>query len=82
MNLDAKFICEAWADRLKKKVIPSFISKNHTAYLKGRFISEGGRLTSDILKIADNLKIKRFLMILDIEKVFDSIYHLFLITGL
>ena len=66
------------AERLKK-VFPSLISKNHT--VKGRFISEGGRLISDILEISNSLKIKGFLMTLDIEKAFDSVNHLFLITA-
>ena len=65
-----------------KKVLFSLVSKNQTAYVKGRFISEGGRLISDILEISDNLKIKGFLMTLDIEKAFDSVNHLFLITAL
>ena len=64
-----------------KKVFPSLISKNQTAYVKGRFISEGGRLFSDILEISDNLKIKGFLMKMDIERVFGSVNHLFLITA-
>ena len=53
------------AERLKK-ALPSLISKNQTTYLKGRFISEGGRLISDIFEISDNLKIKGYLMTLDI----------------
>ena len=47
-----------------------------------KFISEGGRLFSDILEIFDNIKIKGFLMALDIKKAFDSVNHLFLITAL
>ena len=43
---------------------------------------EGGRLISDILEISDNFKIKGFLMTLDIEKAFDSVNDLFLITAL
>ena len=69
------------AERLKK-VLPSLISKNQTAYVKQRFISEGGGLISVILEISDHLKIKGFLMTLDIEKAFDSVNHLFLITAL
>ena len=40
------------------------------------------RVISDILEIFDNLKINGFLIILDIEKAFDSVNHLFLITAL
>ena len=52
-----------------------------TAFTKGRFISEGGRLIYDILEISDNFKIKGFLMALDIEKTFFSVNNLLLITA-
>ena len=81
LNIDTKLISKGLAERLKK-ILPSLISKNQTAYVKGRFISEGGRLIFDILEISDNLKVKGFLMTLDIEKAFDSVNHLFLITAL
>ena len=68
------------AERLKK-VLSSLISKNQTAYVKGRFIIERGRLIFDILEISHNLIIKGFLMILDIEKAIYSVNHLFLITA-
>ena len=69
------------AERLKK-VLSSLIFKNQTAYVKGRFINEGGRLISDILEISDNLKIKGFLVTVDIKKAFYSVNHVFLITAL
>ena len=75
------FISKVLAERLRK-ALPSVISKNQTAYVKGRFISEGSRLISDILEISDNLKVKGFLMTLDIENAFDSVNHLFLSSGL
>ena len=81
MNIDTKLISKELAERLKK-VLPSLISKNQTAYVKGWFISEGGRIFSDILEISDNLKIKGFLMTVDIEKAFDSVNDLFLIKAL
>ena len=80
MNIDTKLICKVLAERLKK-VLPSLISKNQTAYVKGRFIIERGRLISDILEISHNLIIKGFLMTLDIEKAIDSVNNLFLITA-
>ena len=74
LNLDTKLISKVLAERLKK-VLPYLISKNQTASVKGRFISEGGRLISDILEISDNLKIKGFLMTLDIEEAFDLVNY-------
>ena len=81
LNIDTKLISKVLAERFKK-VLPSLTSKNQTAYVKGRFISEGGRLIFDILEISNNLKIKGFLMTLDIEEAFDSVNHLFSITTL
>ena len=57
LNVDIKLIFKVLAERLKK-ILPSLISKNQTAYVKGIFISEGGKIISDILEIFDNLKIK------------------------
>ena len=59
LNVDIKLISKVLAERLKK-VLPSLISKSQTAYVKRKFICEGGRIISDILEISDNLKIKRF----------------------
>ena len=41
------------AERLKQ-FLPSLIFKNQAAYVKGRFIGQGGRRISDILEISDN----------------------------
>ena len=60
--------------------MPSLISSNQTAYK--RFISEGGRLIYDILEITDLLRIKGLLLMVDIEKAFDSVGHQFLINVL
>ena len=81
LNIDTKLISKVLAGRLKN-ALPSLISSDQTAYVKGRFISEGGRLISDVLEICDKLQIKGFLTTVDIEKVFDSINHCFLINVL
>ena len=65
-----------------KFYLPSIISKNQTAYVKRRFIIEGSRLITHIVKIFDNFKIKGFLMTLDTEKAFTLVIYLFLITAL
>ena len=62
--------------------MPNLVSKNQSAYVNNRFISEGGRLISDILEITDSLQIDGLLMKIDIEKAFDSVNHFFLISVL
>ena len=43
-----------------KDVLPYLISSNQRAYVKNRFISESGRLISDILEIAKTLALEGF----------------------
>ena len=42
-------------------------------HVNNRFLSESGRLISDVLKITNSLDIEGLLMTVDIEKAFDSI---------
>ena len=44
------------------------ISENQIAYLNNRYISEGGRLISDIVEITDLLSIEDILLTADIKK--------------
>ena len=78
LNIDTKLISKGLAERLKN-VLPSLISSDQTGYVEGRFISEGGRLISDVIETSDKLQIKGFLMTVDTEKAFDSINQCFLI---
>ena len=81
LNVDTKLVSKVLAERLKT-ALPSLISSNQTAYLNGRFISEGGRLISDIFEVSDLLKLKGLLLTVDIEKAFDSVNHNFLLKVL
>ena len=65
-----------------KSVISTMVNENQVAYINSRFISESGRLISDVLEIANSSDIERLLMTLDIEKAFDSINHSFLMCVL
>ena len=58
------------------------MNENQVAYVNNRFISESGRLISDVLEITNSLNIEGLLMTVDIEKAFDSINHSFLICVL
>ena len=81
LNVHSKLISESLANRLRD-VMPSLVSENQSTYVSNRFISESGRLISDILEITDSLQIDRLLMTIDIEKAFDSVNHFFLISVL
>ena len=61
-NIDVKSISKTLGERLKN-VLPEIISLNQNAYVKNRYISEGGRLISDLLEMSATI---------DIEKAFDS----------
>ena len=81
LNVDLKIISKAFASRLKL-LLHFIIPLKQTAYVKKRFIGESGRLISDILSITNNLKIKGYLVTMNIEKAFDSLDHGFLISVL
>lgn len=74
LNVDLKILSKALADRLKK-FLPFPVSSSQTANVDGRFISEGGRLNSDILHLGDFWKVKGLLITIDIQKAF--VDHLF-----
>ena len=81
LNIDYKIISKLFATRLKD-VLLSLISSEQTAYVAKRFIGEGGRLISDLLEMSDKLNRKGYLVTVDIEKVFDSLDHDFMIATL
>ena len=81
LNVDTKIISKAIANKLKI-ILPSIISHDQTAYVKGRFIGESTRLISDILEITDTFNIGGYVLTADIEKAFDSMDHTFLIEVL
>ena len=78
LNTDMKIISKVLSTRIKN-VLPFLIYSNQTAYVKNRFISKSGRVTSDILEISNTLALEGFLVTVDIEKAFDSVNHCFLL---
>ena len=77
-NTDTKIIIKVLSTRIKN-VLPFLICSDQTAYVKNRFISERGRVMSDILEVSNSLALEGFLVIVDIEKTFDSVNHCFLL---
>ena len=81
LNVDYKIISKALAS-CPKKVLPNLISPQQTAYVENRFTSEIGRLIADIIEITDVLSKERFLITMDIKKVFESLDDTFVISVL
>ena len=77
LNVDIKLISKVLASRLKS-VISTTVNENQVLYVNNRFISESGRLISDVLKLTNSLDIEELLTAVDIEKSFDSVNHSFL----
>ena len=70
LNVDTKILSKSLAEKLKN-VLPELISSNQTAYVTNRYISESGRLISDVIEMCDILDIPGYLVTMDIEKAFD-----------
>ena len=74
LNVDMKLISKALASRLKS-VISFIVNENQVPYVSNWFISESGRLISDVLEITDSLDIEGILRTAHINKAFNSINH-------
>ena len=65
-----------------KGLLKSIVGANQTAYVEGRFIEEATRLISDILEVTKECNIPGYMVMMDVEKAFDSMDHGFLIEVL
>ena len=72
LNADIKIISKDLSTRIKS-VLSFLIPSNQTAYVRDRFISESGRVISDVLEIANTFTLEGFPVTIDIEKAFDSV---------
>ena len=61
LNVDIKLISKVLASRLKS-VISTIVNENQVAHVNNRFISESGRLISDVLEINHSLDTEGILM--------------------
>ena len=80
-NTDYKIIAFVFARRLQK-IIDKLISKNQSAYIKGRFIGENATLILDIFDYCKENNYDGILLFLDFEKAFDSVEWNFLVKSL
>ena len=78
--MDYKIISKALASSVRK-VLPDFISLQQMTYVTNEF-GESDRLIADMTEIADTLIKEGFLVTMDMEKTFDSLYHTFVISVL
>ena len=81
INYDTKLLSKTLAERLKT-ILPFIISHDQTAYVANRFLGESVRLISDIIETTKNLNIDDYMLTIDIEKAFDSVYQPFLFAAL
>ena len=81
LNIDVKILTKALATKLKK-VLNSIVGINQTAYVEGRFIGEATRLISDVLEVTKECNIPGYMVLMDVEKAFDSMDHGFLLEVL
>ena len=72
--MDFKIISEALESRVKK-VLLNQISSQQSAYVENRSIGKSSTLIGDVTEITDVLNKERFLVTMDIEKVFDSFLY-------
>ena len=79
LKVDVKLISKALSNR-SKNLLPNLISSNQSAYVTNRFISEGGRLISDILEMTDILNMESYVITIDTEKAFDFVNRYFLLA--
>ena len=65
-----------------KKVLPNLITSQKTAYTAQRCLNESAILISDFLSVTKKMKVKGYLVAIDIGKTFDSFDHTFVISTL
>ena len=81
LNVDTKIIWKSLASRFLP-VLPTIISPDQTACVRGRYIGESIRLISDILESSKIFNVPGFMLTVDLQKAFDSIDHEFLLACL
>jgi len=77
INVDVKICSRVLSNRLNR-ILPSLISPDQAAFLKGRNIDEPLRLIQDMMDYAKSKNVPSLLFAADFEKAFDSIEHNFI----
>ena len=77
LNVDYKIIAKCFALRLKSFLL-DVIHDNQSGFLKGRNIAHNIRLIIDLIDYTNTHDVPGALLLLDIEKAFDSVEHEYL----
>jgi len=77
LNTDYKIIAKLMANRLKL-CLYQIINEDQTGFMKGRHIGSNIRTIIDMIEYCDANQIPGSILLLDIEKAFDSVNHNFL----
>ena len=77
LNTDYKIIAKVMANRLKV-CLHQIIHEDQTGFMKGRNIGSNIRAIIDVIEYCDANQIPGSIILLDIEKAFDSVDHDFL----
>ena len=81
LTVDYKIIAKTMANRLKN-CIDSVIHPDQSGFLKGRNIGNNVRLLLDVIEYTDFNKLPAAVLLLDIEKAFDSVSREFFVSVL
>ena len=72
-----KLISSTLANRIKP-ILPSLIPPTQTGFIDGRFMGDSTRFIYDLIQITEEQQIPGLLMLIDLEKAFDSLSWNFL----
>lgn len=77
LTVDYKILAKTLANRVKK-ILSDLIHPDQSGFLKGRNIGNNVRLIIDIIEYTESEQIPGAILLLDIQKAFDSVSHDFL----
>ena len=81
LNHDYKILTKALSIRLKK-VLPTIIHPNQSAYVEGRYMGDSIRLIQDVMEYTKLHNKSGMLLLIDFQKAFDSVEHDFIVKAL
>ena len=77
LNISYKLASACIAERMKSS-LSSIIHENQKGFVPGRYIGENIRLMYDLLFLTEEIDVPGMFLLIDFEKAFDSVSHLFI----